>query len=45
MKTIYDDWQGKEITSVLHEKRGGFAFNKDSIKGIAKKAEANGTKI
>jgi len=45
MKTIYDDWQAKEITSVLHEKRGGYAFNKDSIKGIAKKAEANGTKI
>ena len=45
MKTIYDDWQAKEITSVLHEKRGGYASNKDSIKGIAKKAEANGTKI
>ena len=27
MKTIYDDWQAKEITSVLHEKRGGYAFN------------------
>ena len=45
MKTIYDDWQAKEITSVLHEKKGGYAFNKDSIKGIAKKAEANGSKI
>jgi len=45
MKTIYHDWQAKEITSVLHEKRGGYAFNKDSIKAIAKKAEANGAKI
>ena len=45
MKTIYDDWQAKEITSVLHEKRGGYAFNKDSIKAIANKAESNGTKI
>ena len=31
MKTIYDDWQAKGITSVLHEKRGGYANNKDSI--------------
>jgi glycine/D-amino acid oxidase-like deaminating enzyme len=45
MKTIFDDWQAKEITSVLHEKRGGYAFNKDSIKAIAQKAEANGSKI
>ena len=27
------------------KKKGGYAFNKDSIKGIAKKAEANGSKI
>ena len=45
MKTMFDDWQAKEITSVLHEKRGGYAFNKDSIKAIAQKAEANGSKI
>jgi glycine/D-amino acid oxidase-like deaminating enzyme len=45
MKTIFDDWQAKEITSVLHEKRGGYAFNKHSIKAIAQKAEANGSKI
>ena len=45
MKTIFDDWQAKEITSVLHEKRGGYAFNKDSIKAIAQKAETNGSKI
>jgi len=45
MKTLFDDWQAKEITSILHEKRGGYAFNKDSIKAIAQKAEANGSKI
>ena len=45
MKTIYDDWQAKEITSVLHEKKGGYAFNKDSIIAIGKKAENNGAKI
>ena len=37
MKTIYQDSQEKEFTAVLLEKRGGYAFNKDSIKGIAKK--------
>ena len=45
MKTLFDDWQAKEIISILHEKRGGYAFNKDSIKAIAQKAEANGSKI
>ena len=45
MKTIYHDWQAKEITSVLHEKKGGYAFNKDSIIAIGKKAENHGAKI
>ena len=45
MKNIYNDWQAKEITSVLHEKKGGYAFNKDSIKAIGKKAENHGAKI
>jgi len=45
MKTIYDDWQAKEITSVLHEKKGGYAFNKDSIIAIGEKAKNNGAKI
>ena len=31
MKGMFDDWQAKGITSVLHEKKGGYAFNKDSI--------------
>ena len=39
MKGIFDDWQAKNITSVLHEKKGGYAFNKDSIKAIEKKAK------
>ena len=42
MKTIYHDWQAKEITSVLHEKKGGYAFNKDSILANGKKAEKHG---
>src|SRR5581483_12411293 len=27
MKGLFDDWQAKGITSVLHEKRGGYANN------------------
>ena len=45
MKKIYHDWQAKEITSVLHEKKGGYAFNKDAIVAIGKKAENHGAKI
>jgi len=35
MKNIFDDWQAKGITSVLHEKRGGYANNSASIYGLA----------
>ena len=45
MKGIFDDWQAKGITSVLHEKKGGYAFNKDSIRGIESKANANGVNV
>tara|TARA_B100000524_G_scaffold301651_1_gene176379 strand:+ start:380 stop:1708 length:1329 start_codon:yes stop_codon:yes gene_type:complete len=45
MRGIFDDWQAKGITSVLHEKKGGYAFNKDSIKGIESKANANGVNV
>jgi len=45
MKTIFNDWQAKGITSVLHEKRGGYANNTASIYGLADKAESFGVKI
>ncbi len=45
MKGLFDDWQAKGITSVLHEKRGGYANNRKSIYGLATKAEAEGVKI
>ena len=45
MKGIFDDWQAKEITSVLHEKRGGYANNTASMYGLASKAEAEGVRI
>ncbi len=45
MKNIFDDWQAKGITSVLHEKRGGYANNRQAMYGLAAKAEAEGVKI
>ncbi len=45
MKGIFHDWQAKGITSVLHEKRGGYANNLKAIYGLAGKAEALGVKI
>lgn len=45
MKTLFDDWQAKGITSVLHEKRGGYANNTASMYGLASKAENEGVRI
>ena len=35
MKGLFHDWQAKNITSVLHEKRGGYANNMASLRGLA----------
>ena len=45
MKGLFDDWQAKGITSVLHEKKGGYANNTASIYGLAKKAENEGVRL
>ena len=45
MKGIVDDWQAKGITSVLHEKKGGYANNAAAMYGLATKAEAEGVRI
>jgi glycine/D-amino acid oxidase-like deaminating enzyme len=45
MRGLFDDWQAQGITSVLHEKRGGFANNTSSMYGLAKKAEDLGVRI
>jgi len=45
MRDLLDDWQAKNVTSVLHEKRGGYANNTKSIYGLATKAEAEGVRI
>jgi len=45
MKGLFDDWQAEGITSVLHEKRGGYANNTAAMYGLAGKAEAEGVRI
>ena len=45
MRGIFDDWQAQGITSVLHEKRGGYANNTASLKGLLSKAEACGVSL
>jgi methylglutamate dehydrogenase subunit A len=45
MKGLFDDWQAKGITSVLHEKKGGYANNMASLRGLAKKALDKGVRI
>ena len=45
MKKIFHDWQAEEITTVLHEKKGGYANNMRSMKGLAAKARSEGVEI
>jgi len=45
MKRLFSDWQAKGITSVLHEKKGGYANNQASMKGVAAKAQNEGVRI
>jgi glycine/D-amino acid oxidase-like deaminating enzyme len=45
MKGLFDDWQAKGITSVLHEKKGGYANNMASLRGLARKAVDKGVRI
>jgi glycine/D-amino acid oxidase-like deaminating enzyme len=45
MKGIFDDWQARGITSVLHEKRGGYANNMAAMRGLAGKARALGVEV
>ncbi len=45
MKGLFHDWQACQITSVLHEKRGGYANNIRSMQGLAAKAESLDVRI
>ena len=45
MRRMFDDWEAPGTTSVLHEKKGGYANNTASMYGLAGKAEAEGVRI
>ena len=45
MKGIFHDWQASGVAAVLHEKRGGYANNMASVRGLAAKAESLGARI
>ena len=45
MRGLFDDWQAQGITSVLHEKPGGYANNTKAMYGLTDKVEAEGVRI
>jgi methylglutamate dehydrogenase subunit A len=45
MRGLYGDWRAEGLTVCLHESRGGFAFNRESMFGLAAKARAAGAAI
>jgi glycine/D-amino acid oxidase-like deaminating enzyme len=45
MKGLFHDWQARGITSVLHEKKGGYANNAAAVYALAGKAEGEGVRI
>ena len=44
MRGIFPDWRAEGVTACLHEHRGGFAFNRDSVDGLAGKARGEGVR-
>lgn len=44
-ENVFNDWQAENITSILHEKRGGYAQNTRALYRLADKAEAEGVRI
>ena len=45
MRGIFGDWQAQKITSVLHEKQGGFSNQTKTMYALAKKVEDLGVRI
>jgi len=45
MRSLFPDWRAPGLSVCLHERRGGFAFNRDSMLGLASKARAAGARI
>jgi glycine/D-amino acid oxidase-like deaminating enzyme len=45
MQHIFHDWQAEKLTVVLHEHRGGHAWSKQAIHGLAIKAEQEDARL
>jgi hypothetical protein len=45
MNELFGDWQSQGTTSILHEKKGGYANNMASLHGLADKAKTLGVQI
>jgi len=45
MRSLYPDWRAPGLTVCLHEHAGGYAFNRESMFGLADKARAAGAEI
>ena len=45
LQDLFGDWQAPGITNVLHERRGGYANNQASMRGLADKARAQGVSV
>ncbi|MGA2014664.1 MAG: FAD-binding oxidoreductase [Solirubrobacteraceae bacterium] len=45
MRSLYPDWRAPGLTVCLHEHAGGYAFNRESMFGLADKARAAGATI
>jgi hypothetical protein len=45
MRSVYSDWRAPGLTVCLHEHAGGYAFNRESMFGLADLAQAAGARI
>lgn len=45
MRSMLEDWRAQNITSILHEKKGGYANNMKSLVGLANMADAEGVRL
>ncbi|MSR03389.1 MAG: FAD-binding oxidoreductase [Gemmatimonadetes bacterium] len=45
MRGIFPDWRARGLSVCIHELQGGFALNRESMNGLAQKAQAEGVRI
>jgi methylglutamate dehydrogenase subunit A len=45
MKDLFPDWRAQGVTACLHELQGGFAFNRESVMGLAGKCAEEAVEV